>query len=292
MVKVFKLKKAIFLEALCKANNLSYQGVNIEVSAVSSINSLNSNCLFFTSVFSELTTNNVIICSSIEARTLLTNNGVVIADNPRLCFVKLLSYLVSNIGIQYPDELPKISNTAVIGAGVVIENDCFVGDDVVIEPNVSIHRGTRIGPGSRIRSGASIGSDGFGFERDETGRPIRFEHLGGVVIGKNVEIGANTTVARGTLGNTLIEDDVKIDNLVHIAHNAKICQGALITACAEISGGVTVGKNAWIAPNSSTHQKLDIGEGALVGLGAVVLKNVPAKTVVAGNPAKPIRMLD
>ena len=84
---------------------------------------------------------------------------------------------------------------------------------------------------------------------------------------------------------------MKIDNLVHVAHNCLIKDGAFIIACAELSGGVVVGKNAWIAPNSCTHQKVTIGESSLVGLGAVVTKDVPDKCVYAGNPAKKIRSI-
>jgi UDP-3-O-[3-hydroxymyristoyl] glucosamine N-acyltransferase len=185
----------------------------------------------------------------------------------------------------------EIHPTSIIGQNVVIENGCVIGEKTVIEHNVVLHAGTRIGKNSRIRSCSSIGGDGFGFERLADGTPLRFPHLGGVFIGDNVEVGSCTTIARGTLSDTVIEDNVKIDNLVHVAHNCVIRDGAFIIACAELSGGVTVGKNAWIAPNSCTHQKITIGENSLVGLGAVVTKDVPDRCVYAGNPAKKIRSL-
>lgn len=292
MSNFYELNKSISLEQLSSANNLVFDGKNVAIAAISTSLKEHSNSLAFMPEFSASASENVAVATSIIDKSLLVNNGLILTDNPRLCFVKILSYIVKTIGIKYPNKPTKISKTAVISRGVVIENDCIIEDNVVIEPNVTIHRGTHIGKGSRVRSGASIGSDGFGFERDENGIPIRFEHLGGVLIGSHVEIGSNATIARGTLGDTVIEKHVKIDNLVHIAHNAKICEGALITACAEISGGVVVGKNAWIAPNSCTHQKINIGEASLVGLGAVVVKDVEEKTIVAGNPAKIIRRID
>lgn len=209
--------------------------------------------------------------------------------NPRLAFIQALEYLDTNIGFKHLDFDSKIHPTVKIGQNVIIERGCKIAENVVIEHNVVIHKGTTIGKNSRIRANSSIGGDGFGFERLVDGSPLRFTHLGGVEVGENVEIGSNTCIARGTLSNTLIQNNVKIDNLVHIAHNCIIGEGAFIIACAEISGGVTVGKNAWIGPNSSIMQKISIGENALVGLGAVVTKPIADNHVYAGNPAKFIR---
>ncbi len=165
----------------------------------------------------------------------------------------------------------------------------MVGANSIIEHNVVLHSGTRIGKNCRIRSCSSIGGDGFGFERLDDGTPMRFPHLGGVVIGDNVEIGALNSIAKGALSDTFIADYVKTDSLVHIAHNCFVNESALITACAELSGGVTLGKRVWVGPNVAMMQKVTVGDDALIGLGAVVTKNVCARTIVAGNPAKKIR---
>ena len=114
--------------------------------------------------------------------------------------------------------------------------------------------------------------------------------MGSVEIGDYVEIGNFTAVARGTLKNTIIHSHVKIDNLVHIAHNCIIGENSMIIACAEISGSAVVGENCWLGVGSSTMQKIKLGNNCLIGIGAVVLKDVPPGAVMAGNPAKVIRI--
>jgi UDP-3-O-[3-hydroxymyristoyl] glucosamine N-acyltransferase len=161
-----------------------------------------------------------------------------------------------------------------------------IGEGTIIHSNVTIYSGVTIGDNCTIMAGAVIGSEGFGYEKDEDGDLFKIAHLGGVVIGNNVDIGANTCIDRGTLGHTIIEDGVKIDNLVHIAHNAHIKKGSVIIANAMIAGSVVVGENSWVAPSSSIREGLKIGNNALVGLGAVVVKDVDSHTIVKGNPAK------
>ena len=119
-----------------------------------------------------------------------------------------------------------------------------------------------------------IGQPGFGFEKDENGQPIHFPHLGKIKIGNHVYIGANTAIDRATLNSTIIGDHVKIDNLVHIAHNVIIDDCSYIIAGTILGGGVHVGKDCWLAPNVSVKQQLHVGNGSLVGLGAVVIKDV------------------
>ena len=119
-----------------------------------------------------------------------------------------------------------------------------------------------------------------------TALPFACCTFGGVRIGNRVEVGSVTTVCQGTLGPTIIEDDAKVDDHVHVAHNCRIKKMAFVIACAELSGGVVVGERAWIGPNASVLEKVTIGDDALVGLGAVVLRNVANGVTVVGNPAK------
>lgn len=285
----YKLKSDIQLSEIATKLNLEFIGLDLEVKGVAPFSDCQIGELSFTKDLSNLKANSALIVPKDTALEQLANAGYLLSSNPRLDFIRVLSYLENIIGFATYDFPSEIHPSAKIGQNVVIEDGCKISEGVVIEHNVVIHSGTKIGKNSRIRSCSSIGGDGFGFERMEDGEPLRFTHLGGVIVGDNVEVGSCTTIARGTLSNTIIEDHVKIDNLVHIAHNCHIKRGAFIIACAEISGGVVIGENAWIAPNSCTHQKISVGDNAIVGLGAVVTKDVPTNTVYAGNPAKKIR---
>ena len=114
----------------------------------------------------------------------------------------------------------------------------------------------------------------------------KFPHIGGVVIEDEVEIGSNTSIDRGTLGNTIIKTKVRIDNQVHISHNVEIGEAAAVIAQSMIGGSVKIGPGAWIAPSAIVMNQMTIGGGATVGLGAVVTKNVSANQVVMGAPAQ------
>lgn len=209
------------------------------------------------------------------------------SDTPRLTFVKALRALdrlggfEQTTGINFI-EAYGVERSASFGRGVTIGSGTRIGAHVRIADNVTIGRDCI------IKSGAVIGEDGFGFERDTDGTPLRMLHFGGVVIGDRVEIGSLTTVCQGTLEPTVIENDAKVDDHVHVAHNVRIGRKALIIACAELSGGVVVGERAWVGPNACVREHLRIGEGALVGIGSVVVKDVADGVTVCGNPARPM----
>lgn len=212
----------------------------------------------------------------------------LISAAPRLDFIRALTYLIAEDLVLQDDNPPSIHENARIGENVIIENGCVVESDAIIESNAVICRGSRIGHASRIGMGSIIGADGFGFERDESGRPLRFPHLGGVSIGKEVEIGPNNVICRGAMSDTVIEDEVKTNSLVHIAHNCHIAAGTLIMASVSIAGGVRVGKQSWIGIGSTIRQKVHVGERAMTGLGSVVVKNIPDGETHVGNPARKI----
>ena len=219
----------------------------------------------------------------------------VLSKNPRLDFCRLANHLFEMSYETRIEPSAKIGhnvtlgNNIYIGHNVVIENDVKIGSDTVILHNVVISSKSIIGRKCLIKSGSVIGQRGFGFERDETGVPISFPHLGSVIIGDNVEIGALNTVAVGALGSTVIGDYVKTDDHVHIAHNVKIGQKTLITPCVAISGSVTIGEQVWLGTNCSVIDGITIDDNALVGIGSVVRKAVEKGSVVAGNPAKILR---
>jgi UDP-3-O-[3-hydroxymyristoyl] glucosamine N-acyltransferase len=184
------------------------------------------------------------------------------------------------------DPSVKIGKNASIGEYVVIEAGCILGDDVTIGHNTVVKRRTHIGNGVQIGSSNVIGGVGFGYEKDENGDYVVIPHVGNVVIENGVEIGNCTCVDRGVLGSTILRENCKIDNLVHIAHGVVVGRNALVIALALVAGSVEVGENAWIAPSSSIMQKVKIGKNATIGMGAVVLRNVGEGEVWVGNPAK------
>lgn len=189
---------------------------------------------------------------------------------------------------------PDIHETAKIGDNVRI------GPFSVIGPDVVIGNGTRVGPGTLIQhavigqdcsigANVAIGGEGFGYEDDEeTGEVLEFPHIGTVRIGDRVRIGSSTCVDRAALGETFIGNDSKIDNLVHIAHNVRVGERCKIIALAIIGGSVSIGDDSWIAPAAAVRDWRNIGRKALVGIGAVVTKDIPDEATVVGNPAKPI----
>lgn len=216
-------------------------------------------------------------------------NAVIEATNLRLAFAKALIIIDQTSGFVPSVDPPVlgegvlVSDTAIIGKGVVIGSRTFIGHHVVIAD------GVQIGEDCIVKSNTVIGEPGFGFERDEDGCPVRMLHLGGVIIGNRVEIGSLNTVCRGTLNDTIIEDDVKTDDHVHIAHNCRVRRGSLITACAELSGGVDIGEFSWVGPNTSIIQKAVLGSKVFVGIGSNITKSIPEGVTVAGNPARVLR---
>jgi len=161
----------------------------------------------------------------------------------------------------------------------------MIGAGSVIHSGVHMYDGVRIGRNVMIHSGCVIGSDGFGFERNEAGKWVKFPHIGGVVIEDDVEICALTHVARGALWDTVIGQGTKIDAQCHIGHNVIIGQDCVICAQAMV-GCSSVGHGVWIAPGAILRNKIHIGNGALVGMGSVVTRDVPDKMTVMGVPAR------
>ena len=213
-------------------------------------------------------------------------------SNPRLSFARALNVLKDNPGFVLPQAPADIADDATISPSATIGKGVKIGRRTIIGHNVIIYDGVWIGDDCYIKSNTVIGEDGFGFERDENGVPVRMQHIGTVRIGNRVEIGCLNTVCRGTIGATVIEDDVKIDDHVHIAHNCYLGSKSLVTACVEFSGGVVLGEQCWIGPNSSFKQKINIGESAFVGIASYVTKDVAPGITVAGIPARTLRSIN
>ncbi len=244
----------------------------------------------------ERTESKVVICSKeLFVATELSQERIFIqVNNPRLIFSRIVDAFFSKkikFGI---DKSARISPAAKIGKSVFIGPNCVIGDctiknGAILQGNNFIYDNVVIGENSKIDAGSVIGSDGFGYNKNENGEYEIFPHVGGVIIGNNVDIGANCVIDKGTLGNTIIGDGTKIDNLVHIAHNVEIGENVMIIGNCSISGSVKIGDNSWIAPQSVILDRVKIGENVLVGIGSVVMKDIPDNSKVAGNPARKIK---
>ncbi|MEZ8353641.1 hypothetical protein AB6C45_20435 [Vibrio splendidus] len=280
------LKHTISLEWLATKLDCEFVGDNTcKIDNISDVDNSKESSLIFSKKIDSKMAASIIISNAND----FVGYNQIISSNPRLDFIRAIQILDREVGFECSINVTDICPTVTIGKNVVIEDGVSIGSGTIIEHNATILKGTVIGKNCIIRSGAVVGSEGFGFDRDSNGWLIRFKHLGGVVIGNEVEIGANTCISRGTLSDTFIGDNVKIDNLVHVAHNCKIGRSTIITACAELSGGVDVGEECWIAPNVSIKEKIKIESGSLVGIGAVVTKTVQNSDIVFGNPAKSLR---
>jgi UDP-3-O-[3-hydroxymyristoyl] glucosamine N-acyltransferase len=172
-----------------------------------------------------------------------------------------------------------------IGARCVIENDCSVGSGCRIDSGVVIRRASVIGNRVIIQSGAIIGSDGFGNAR-ENGVWIRIPAFGRVMIGDDAEIGANTTIDRGNFDDTVIGCGVKLDNLIHLAHNVTVGEHSVMAAQSGISGSTRIGKRVIVAGQVGTVGHIDIGDDSFIGAKAGVSKSVDPGAKITGYPAR------
>lgn len=176
----------------------------------------------------------------------------------------------------------------VIGEGTVVGAGARVGANCRLHANVTISDGVRIGDRVIIHSGAVLGSDGFGYVPSPRGA-VKLHHLGSVIVGDDVEIGSNTCIDRGTVGNTTIGTRSKIDNLCQIAHNVTIGSDCLIAGQCGIAGSTRIGNEVTVAGGVGIGDHLIIGDRAILGARAAVLKNVPAGETWFGYPAQPYR---
>jgi UDP-3-O-[3-hydroxymyristoyl] glucosamine N-acyltransferase len=233
-----------------------------------------------------------IIIAPINFKDKSSTKTIIQTVNPQLA----MAYLINNF---FPSKVnnfvskkssinknAKLGKNIYIGDNVVISQNCIIGDNTKIYPNCVIFSNTVIGSNVIINSGSRIGQEGFGYIKDLTGKHIQFPHIGKVIIENNVEIGANTCIDRGSLSNTIIGENTKINNLCHIAHNVKIGKNSLIAAKVAICGSVLIGNNVFIGTNASIMNGISIKNNVTIGMGSVVTKNISYRKIVYGNPAR------
>lgn len=235
--------------------------------------------------------------SSIDFDYSKSKTAYVVAKNPKEllnnCIQKFFisknfqSHIHPSASIYESVALPKEIN---IGPNVVIEEGVTFGERCILEANCVIRENSEIGNDVIIKSNSVVGGTGFGYVKDDaSGAYDVIPHFGKVVIEDNVHIGSCTCIDRGSLSDTIIKKGVKIDNLVHIAHNVKIGENSMIIACSMIAGSVEIGRDSWVAPSVSVINGIKVGDKAILGLGSVVTKSVDSNQTVLGVPAVDIR---
>lgn len=233
-----------------------------------------------------------------EKDATLTPQPKIIVDNPYAYFAKISSLLnppaISHIGIA-PSAVVNSSATVpsscsiapmavigehvvlgdnvIIGAGCVLENDVTIGDNTCLEPNVTIKHHCQVGRHCHIFSGAVIGSDGFGYA-EEAGVWLKIPQVGRVIIQDHVDIGANTTIDRGALDDTIIEEGVKLDNLIQIGHNCVIGAHTVIAGCTGIAGSAKIGRHCKIGGAAMILGHLEIVDGVTVSPGSMITRSL------------------
>ncbi len=228
----------------------------------------------------------------------LFNGNKIICSNPYLIYANCTKLFKENPTNQEGisklasiDSSSSVSDSAAISSFVSISADAVIEDEVILMPGVFVGKGCRVGKGSIIHanvslydsvelgkdciihSGVVIGSDGLGFAK-ENNEWVKIEHLGRVLIGNNVEIGSNSTVDRGSIGDTVIGENVKIDNQVHIAHNVAIGSGTAIAGNSAIAGSTKIGKNCTLAGCSAVVDNIEITDEVHITAMTLITKSI------------------
>ena len=215
--------------------------------------------------------------SGIDARTSISSTAKI-GDDP---YIGEFVVIGENVGI---------GKLASIHPQVFIGDNVQIGDNTILYPGVKVMHDCVIGSNCTIHPGTIIGSDGFGFAlQDDSESRRKVPQVGNVVIGDDVEIGAQVTIDRATMGSTKIGNGVKMDNLIQIAHNVEIGDNSVVIAQAGVAGSTKIGKNVIIAAQAGLVGHLTIGDGAVIAAQAGVSNSVKEKEIVLGSPAFDIR---
>ncbi len=171
-----------------------------------------------------------------------------------------------------------IGQNVIIGPGCVIESYCLIGDNTILESNVTIKHHVQIGANCHLFSGCVIGNDGFGYAEESTEddltRWVKIPQIGRVIIHDHVDIGANTTIDRGAIDDTVIEEGVKLDNLIQIAHNCRIGAHTVIAGCTGIAGSAIIGRHCKIGGAAMILGHLSIADHVTISPGSMIMRSI------------------
>jgi UDP-3-O-[3-hydroxymyristoyl] glucosamine N-acyltransferase len=223
-----------------------------------------------------------VIVSPDMADVARQRGNCIIADNPYLYFARLTQLWrrqgsgrsvagVHPTAVVHPDAA--VDPTAVIGPLCVIESGAVIGAHTRLYSRVTVGEGCKIGARCIVHPGVVIGADGFGFAKDGE-QWVKIEQLGAVVIGDDVEIGANTCIDRGALQDTVLEDGVKLDNLIQIGHNVRVGRNTAMAGCAGVAGSATIGANCTVGGGAIVLGHLQVADGVHISAASVVTRSL------------------
>jgi len=226
----------------------------------------------------------LIVRNELIERIPFFNGGIIVSENPKSTFFMIHRYLIDMELYQKSFKTRIAPSAKIAKTAVISEKNVEIGENVIIEDYVVIKENTIIGDNSKIRSGTVISSSGFEAEIIDNIQKI-VPHAGWVIIGKNVEIQANCTISKGLFPskNTIIQDEVITDNLVHIGHGSIIGKRSRIAPNATISGNVTIGKKVWIGPSVTISNNIIVKDYADIVIGSVVISDIEREEKVSGN---------
>lgn len=234
-------------------------------------------------------------------KKLFEKHCFVFSSNPQLAYAEYASIYYNELFNEekkmkytFTPEGYYVGENVAIGEGSYIEPGVLIGHNVTIGKNAVLLSGAKIkhaiiGDNFLCNENAVIGNNCFTMAKDEMGNLIRIPSLGRVIIGNDVEVGACDDVAIGACGDTILKNNVKLDSLVHIGHEAILEENAEITAGVVVGGFARIGGGTFVGINSAIKNRLDVGESCIIGMGSTVTKSVDDTITVAGNPAKKIR---
>ena len=287
--------KAYKLSYIAKYIGASLDGDDIEISSMKSLASASDKDIsfFYNNKFKEdlSKTNAGAVITDTENSNFFKGNKLIV-DNVHLAYAKATdlfaksTFLFEQKGLSKDAFINKdaaISDDVYVGPGCVIEKNVEIGKGSILLPNVTVLANVSIGENCIIHSGSVIGSDGLGFAKDENDRWKKINHLGKVVINNDVEIGSNCTIDRGVLDDTIIGENVKLDDQVHIAHNCKIGKSTIMGANATIGGSTIIGENCMIGGLCGVADNLVIADRVTVSPVSFIFKSIKKAGKYSGS---------
>lgn len=268
-----------------------------QFSGVASLEKATPDALCFCANIDDLANNKtaaaVIICPDHFSQTQGSSQTIILTANPMLYFVKVLNlffraqFSYHTAASAVVEAEAKVASDVSVGHFALIQSGACVESGCIIECGAKILRGSVIGRNSRIGANAVIGAEGLAFAKEDASYEA-MPHLGQAVLRENVWVGANSTVVKGILTDTILGRGTKVGSQVNIGHNVKIGENCFIAAAAILCGSSRIGDRVWLAAGSVILNRVNVGDDVLVGIGAVVSKDVAPGTSVMGFPARPI----